>query len=69
MGSIEACRTSALGGHIDECEECGHTKISYNSCRNRHCPTCQNLAKEKWIEARNEDLLGTSYFHIVFTIP
>ena len=69
MGSIEACRTSALGGHIDECEECGHTKIYYNSCRNRHCPTCQNLAKEKWIEARNEDLLGTSYFHIVFTIP
>lgn len=69
MGAIEACRTSALGGHKDKCDHCGHLEISYNSCRNRHCPKCQTLRKEKWIEARSEDLLPIEYFHVVFTIP
>src|SRR5208337_1389641 len=71
MGAIEACRTSLLGGHRDKCdnEDCGHVKASYNSCRNRHCPKCQSLKKEKWIEARVDDLLPIQYFHVVFTIP
>lgn len=69
MGAIEYCRTAALGGHIDECDTCGHKRISYNSCRNRHCPKCQSLAKEKWLEERKKDLLPVGYFHIVFTIP
>ncbi|MCJ7689218.1 MAG: IS91 family transposase [Clostridiaceae bacterium] len=69
MISIEACRTAELGGHVDECDECGHTTISYNSCRNRHCPKCQTLAKERWLEKRKEDLLPVGYFHVVFTIP
>lgn len=67
--NIISCRTAALGGHIDECDECGHTRISYNSCRNRHCPKCQTLAKERWLEERKEDLLPVPYFHVVFTIP
>jgi hypothetical protein len=67
--SIEICRTSSLGGHIDECDNCGHTKISYNSCKNRHCPKCQTLSKERWIESRKDDLLPVQYFHAVFTIP
>ena len=69
MNSIERCRTSALGGHVDECTNCGHIRISYNSCRNRHCPKCQGLAKEKWLLARERDLLPVGYFHMVFTIP
>jgi len=69
MHAIELCRTSVLGGHKDKCDHCGHLEISYNSCRNRHCPKCQTLAKEKWIEARGEDLLPIEYFHVVFTIP
>jgi hypothetical protein len=69
MNKIERCRTSAMGGHVDQCDECGYTRISYNSCRNRHCPKCQTLSKERWIEARKEDLLSTQYFHVVFTIP
>jgi hypothetical protein len=69
MNSIERCRTSALGGHVDECTNCGHIRISYNSCRNRHCPKCQGLAREKWLLARERDLLPVGYFHIVFTIP
>jgi hypothetical protein len=69
MGSIELCRTSHMGGHMDECDSCGHVRISYNSCRNRHCPKCQTLAKEKWIDKRKEDLLPVEYFHVVFTIP
>jgi len=69
MRAIEVCRTVALGGHKDKCDNCGHLEISYNSCRNRHCPKCQTLAKEKWIEARGEDLLPIEYFHVVFTIP
>ena len=69
MRAIESCRTAALGGHIDECTACGHVHISYNSCRNRHCPKCQGLAKEKWIRERNKDLLPVPYYHVVFTIP
>jgi len=69
MRAIESCRTSVLGGHKDKCDHCGHLEISYNSCRNRHCPKCQTLRKEKWIEARNDDLLPIEYFHVVFTIP
>ena len=71
MGAIEACRTSVLGGHRDKCdsEDCGHVEASYNSCRNRHCPKCQTLQKEKWIEARVQDLLPITYFHVVFSIP
>lgn len=69
VNNIVACRTSQLGGHVDECDECGHTRISYNSCRNRHCPKCQTLTKEKWLENRKDDLLPISYFHVVFTIP
>ncbi len=67
--NIVECRTSQLGGHVDQCDECGHTRISYNSCRNRHCPKCQTLAKEKWLQNRKDDLLPISYFHVVFTIP
>jgi len=69
MRAIELCRTAVLGGHKDRCDHCGHLEISYNSCRNRHCPKCQTLRKEKWIEARSEDLLPIEYFHVVFTIP
>ncbi|MBU3199232.1 IS91 family transposase [Clostridium estertheticum] len=69
MIDIEACRTAELGGHVDECDECGHVRVSYNSCRNRHCPKCQTLAKERWLEKRKEDLLPVGYFHVVFTIP
>lgn len=69
MNAIESCRTSKLGGHIDECDNCGHIKISYNSCRNRHCPKCQGLAKERWLIDRKKDLLTVQYFHMVFTIP
>ncbi len=69
MRAIEVCRTAVLGGHKDKCDHCGHLEISYNSCRNRHCPKCQTLRKERWIEARSEDLLPIEYFHVVFTIP
>jgi len=69
MRAIEVCRTAVLGGHKDQCDHCGHLQISYNSCRNRHCPKCQTLRKEKWIEARTEDLLPIEYFHVVFTLP
>jgi hypothetical protein len=69
MRAIEVCRTAVLGGHRDQCDHCGHVEISYNSCRNRHCPKCQTLRKEKWIEARREDLLPIEYFHVVFTLP
>jgi hypothetical protein len=66
---IESCRTSQLGGHIDQCDDCGDIRISYNSCRNRHCPNCQTLAKEKWIFNQEKHLLPVGYFHMVFTIP
>ena len=69
MSAIESCRTSALGGHVDECDNCGHLRNSYNSCRNRHCPKCQSLAKERWLEARKKELLPVSYLHGVLTIP
>jgi Putative transposase/Transposase zinc-binding domain len=69
LGAIEHCRTAYLGGHIDKCNSCNHIRISYNSCRNRHCPKCQVTNKERWILAREKDLLPTTYFHVVFTIP
>jgi hypothetical protein len=69
MRAIEICRTAELGGHLEQCDHCGTVRISYNSCRNRHCPKCQSLEKERWLEARQKDLLPTSYFHIVFTLP
>ena len=69
MSAIKECRTSALGGHLDVCDECEFERISYNSCRNRHCPKCQTLNKERWIDARKDDLLNVGYFHVVFTIP
>src|SRR5512137_655414 len=69
MSAIEHCRTSALGGHVERCEDCAHTRISYNSCRNRHCPKCQAAAARKWLEDREADLLPVSYFHVVFTVP
>jgi len=69
ISAITSCRTSKLGGHTDVCEDCGHLRISYNSCRNRHCPKCQGLRKVKWIEDRKKDLLPIQYYHIVFTIP
>src|SRR5262252_3385692 len=67
--AIARCRTAALGGHLDECTRCGHRAISYNSCRNRHCPKCQTAARERWIAARQRDLLPTRYLHVVFTLP
>ena len=69
MRAIEICRTADLGGHLDQCDHCGTIRISYNSCRNRHCPKCQCLEKERWFEAREKDLLSTPYFHVVFTLP
>lgn len=69
MRAIESCRTAALGGHVDACDSCDFQRISYNSCRNRHCPKCQTLQKERWIEARKADLLNVGYFHVVFTLP
>lgn len=69
MSAIEHCRTATLGGHADTCDECGYTRISYNSCRNRHYPKCQTLTKERWIEERKNDLLNVRYFHVVFTLP
>jgi hypothetical protein len=67
--AIQRCRTAALGGHIDACPKCGHRAISYNSCRNRHCPKCQAQAREHWLAARERELLATNYFHVVFTVP
>ncbi|HTG35434.1 MAG TPA: IS91 family transposase, partial [Thermoanaerobaculia bacterium] len=69
LGAIETCRTAALGGHVYECADCGARKIVYNSCRNRHCPKCQSLEKERWLEARCAELLPVPYFHVVFTLP
>jgi hypothetical protein len=67
--AIGNCRTAALGGHLDACPRCGHKAISYNSCRNRHCPKCQAQARERWLAAREQELLASSYFHVVFTVP
>src|SRR5277367_1721933 len=69
MGAIMACRTAALGGHVEACEDCGATRIAYNSCRNRHCPKCQGLARARWLAARQAELLPVPYFHVVFTLP
>ena len=69
LGAILRCRTAAMGGHIDACTACGAMRISYNSCRNRHCPKCQGTLREKWIRKRNEELLPVKYFHVVFTLP
>lgn len=69
LGALEECRTAALGGHVDACPACGYTQISYNSCRNRHCPICQGHAREKWVEARKKDVLPVKYYHVVFTLP
>jgi len=69
MRAIELCRTAALGGHTEQCDACSHIRITYNSCRNRHCPKCQALARAAWLEARQADLLPVPYFHVVFTIP
>src|SRR3989441_8873168 len=69
MSAIERCRTAALGGHVARCEDCPHTVIAYNSCRNRHCPKCQGAAATEWLAAREADLLPVAYFHVVFTLP
>jgi putative transposase/transposase-like zinc-binding protein len=69
LTAIQRCRTAALGGHLDECSRCGHRVISYNSCRNRHCPKCQANARHRWIQARRREILPTRYVHLVFTLP
>ena len=69
MSAIERCRTAALGGHVERCEACAHLRISYNSCRNRHCPKCQAAAAKKWLSDRQGELLPVPYFHVVFTLP
>jgi hypothetical protein len=69
LHAIEHCRTSTLGGHLDRCSRCGHRAISYNSCRNRHCPKCLTSARDKWLAERSRELLPVGYFHVVFTIP
>jgi hypothetical protein len=69
MAAVEACRTAALGGHVEACGDCGHRRIAYNSCRNRHCPKCQGLARADWLAEREADLLPVPYFHVVFTLP
>jgi Putative transposase/Transposase zinc-binding domain len=69
MTAIEVCRTAALGGHLEQCDQCGHERNCFNSCRDRHCPKCQSLARAQWIEDRQAELLPVGYFHIVFTVP
>lgn len=69
MSAIELCRTAALGGHVEACTDCGHWRVAFNSCRNRHCPKCQGAAARTWLEAREADLLPVGYFHVVFTLP
>src|SRR6266487_3140150 len=69
MSAIEVCRTAALGGHVERCEDCAFTRIAYNSCRNRHCPKCQWPAAQAWLAAREAELLPVPYFHVVFTLP
>ena len=69
MSAIELCRTAALGTHLEQCDQCQHERVCYDSCRNRHCPKCQSLARAQWIEDRQSELLDTEYFHVVFTLP
>ena len=69
MSAIESCRTAALGGHVERCEDCAHVRIAYNSCRNRHCPKCQAIAAKEWLAEREAELLPVPYFHVVFSLP
>jgi Transposase zinc-binding domain/Putative transposase len=69
MSAVENCRTAAMGGHVEACEDCGHWRVAYNSCRNRHCPKCQGAAARTWLAEREADLLPVGYFHVVFTLP
>ena len=69
MSAIASCRTAALGGHVETCDACGYAAISYNSCRNRHCPKCQGSARATWVAQREAELLPVPYFHVVFTLP
>jgi hypothetical protein len=69
MRAVSVCRTLELGGHLDRCESCGFERPAYNSCRNRHCPKCQSLAKAQWLEKQTSELLPVGYFHLVFTLP
>jgi hypothetical protein len=69
MSAIESCRTAALGGHVERCEDCSHVRIAYNSCRNRHCPKCQAVAAKEWLADREAELLPVPYYHVVFTLP
>ena len=69
MSAIETCRTAALGGHVEACEDCAHLRIAYNSCRNRHCPKCQAMAAKEWLAEREAELLPVPYYHVVFTLP
>ena len=69
MSAIERCRTAALGGHVEQCDACGHQRIAFNSCRDRHCPKCQSLTRAQWLEDRRAELLPVEYFHVVFTLP
>ncbi len=69
LDDLARCRTAALGGHVEACDQCGHQRIAYNSCRNRHCPKCQGTAAAQWLDARAAELLPVEYFHVVFTLP
>ena len=69
LENLEYCRISYFVGHVEQCDGCGHIRVSYNSCRNRHCPKCQGLKKEQWIMSMEENLLPVKYFHLVFTLP
>ena len=69
MGAVAACRTAALGGHVEQCDACGGVRIAYNTCRNRNCPKCQGAAQQEWLAARKAELLPVPYFHVVFTLP
>jgi hypothetical protein len=69
LNAIQKCRTAALGGHVEQCDTCSRVRISYNSCRNRHCPKCQGINRERWIAAQEAKLLDATYFHVVFTLP
>src|SRR5215217_2676900 len=69
MRAVELCRTAELGGHVEQCADCAHTRIAYNSCRNRHCPKCQWTAAQAWLAAREAELLPVPYYHVVFTLP
>lgn len=69
MSAIERCRTAALGGHVEQCDACGHQRVAFNSCRNRHCPKCQSLTRAQWLDDRRAELLPVEYFHVVFTLP